>query len=188
MRKIFIIRHGEKPPGHPHANGVDIEGNRDAHSLVPIGWQRAGALNTLFAPYDAAPRNGLAQPTQLFSPDYGSDKSSAGHRPYETILPLSKLLHIEINTTYDEGKEAKLAEDLAAGTTGVALVCWEHNAIIDIARSIPLLPGPQIPRKWPDDRFDLVWCFELDAESREYSFTQVPQKLLAGDQESTIGP
>jgi hypothetical protein len=185
-RSIYIIRHGEKPSKDPPRHGVDINGAGDKHSLTPKGWQRAGALNSLFAPHDAQPRDGLARPTQLFSPDYGNDKNSAGHRPYETILPLSKLLDIDIDTTYDEGQEAELADSLAAQTTGVALVCWEHKLILDIAGNIPLLPGPKIPEKWPGDRFDVVWCFQLDRKSGKYSFTQVPQMLLAGDRCSTI--
>lgn len=51
-----MIRHGEKPPDSPPPHGVDVDGEHDPHSLVPRGWQRAGALATLFAPRDAAGR------------------------------------------------------------------------------------------------------------------------------------
>jgi hypothetical protein len=186
VRKVFIIRHGEKPPAKPPPNGVTIDGKEDEHSLLPAGWQRAGALNRLFAPLDGRPRDGLATPTELYAPDYGSKKTTAGHRPHETILPLSELVKLEIKTKYSEGEEAALAEHVASETSGVTLICWEHNAILEIARSMPLLPGPEIPTKWPDDRFDVVWCFERQSTSGNYSFGQVPQLLLAGDRKATI--
>ena len=50
--KIMIIRHAEKPTTTPPPplNGVTITGKQDKDSLIPRGWQRAGALVTLFAP------------------------------------------------------------------------------------------------------------------------------------------
>jgi len=42
------------------------------------------------------------------------------------------------------------------------------------------------PQKRPGDRFDVVWVFDLDKTTGEYSFSQVPQNLLAGDQDSPI--
>ena len=49
---IYIIRHGEKPADQPPAPpfGVDYEGDQDAHSLLPRGWQRSGGLAVLFDP------------------------------------------------------------------------------------------------------------------------------------------
>ena len=55
-RVIYIIRHGEKPPDPPRrpippqpTSGDDIYGNSgSASSLTPTGWQRAGAIGTLF--------------------------------------------------------------------------------------------------------------------------------------------
>ena len=63
---IYIIRHGEKPadpppqaPGGPSPSpppfGVNDQGIQDAHSLLPRGWLRSGALTVLFDPA-AGPR------------------------------------------------------------------------------------------------------------------------------------
>ena len=42
-----MIRHGEKPS---HGDtGVDAQGNANPCGLIPRGWERAGALVTLFA-------------------------------------------------------------------------------------------------------------------------------------------
>ena len=60
--KIMIIRHGEKPLDSPKKKGpwgVQLDGQESAKSLIVPGWQRAGALNAFFAPYQATPTNPL---------------------------------------------------------------------------------------------------------------------------------
>jgi hypothetical protein len=42
------------------------------------------------------------------------------------------------------------------------------------------------PQSWPDDRFDLVWIFDRRPGSGGSDFDQVPQMLLAGDNNSVI--
>jgi broad specificity phosphatase PhoE len=177
-RSIFIIRHGEKPPpGH----GVDAGGKQDEHSLVPLGWQRAGALATLFAGKRAA----FPEPTELIAPKYAKDASR--ERTHQTITPLAALLGVEIESPYKEGKEKKLAGKVAAATSGVTLICWEHDHLPAIAANIPTPPGTAIPASWPGKRFDVVWCFALDSDSGVYEFSQVPQMLLHGDRDTPIG-
>ena len=41
------------------------------------------------------------------------------------------------------------------------------------------------PQTWPDDCFDVVWVFESD-DGSSWSFSQVPQRLLAGDRTEPI--
>ncbi len=50
-----------------------------------------------------------------------------------------------------------------------------------------MLLGDEVsaPQQWRDDRFDLVWVFDLDPSGR-YRFSQVPQLLLAGDRPDVI--
>jgi hypothetical protein len=187
QRIIFIVRHGEKPETPP-PHGIDLKGNHDSHSLLPLGWQRAGALVRLFAPFDGRPRGGLATPTQLIAPDYEDPKVLAAHRTHETIFPLSQLLGVEIETPYDEGDEAKLGKALAEATTGaVTLICWEHDRLPTIANHIaPVAAGTEIPQTWPGDRFDVVWSFAYDSAGSRYVFSQVPQMLLSGDSDKPI--
>jgi broad specificity phosphatase PhoE len=177
-RSIFIIRHGEKPPP---GNGVELDGTQDDHSLVPQGWQRAGALVTFFS----GPRAALATPTQLIAPKYAKHGSRA--RTHETIAPLATLLRLDVESPFDEGEEAKLARELTSATDGVTLICWEHKHLPEIAQSIPTPKGTAIPQAWPGERFDVVWCFALDPASGLYEFSQLPQMLLAGDLETPIG-
>jgi hypothetical protein len=187
-RTIFIIRHGEKP-GTPPPYGVDAGGNQDHHSLIPVGWQRAGGLAALFAPPGGPTRAGILTPGQLISPDYPHSTKIHHERTYETISALAGLLGLTIENPYPEGSEAELATTLAAVSTGVTLVCWEHHAIPTIANAIiPLAAGTTIPQTWPGDRFDVVWSFAWDDDAGCYVFSQIPELLLAGDQPTTISP
>jgi hypothetical protein len=65
------------------------------------------------------------------------------------------------------------------------LIAWQHEASPAIANQI-LGNDTTAPQKWPGSRFDLVWVFDLDAGSGTYTFTQVPQLLLAGDSPDVI--
>ena len=139
-RTIFIIRHGEKPetPGSGKKPkvpfGVDLDGLYDVHSLLTVGWQRAGALATLFAPHDGRYRSGLTRPAQLIAPAYTTNPLV--ERTHETILPLSLLLKLEIESPFAEGDEEKLGKAVAASTASVTLICWEHKGIPVIAGAI----------------------------------------------------
>lgn len=187
VRTIFIIRHAEKPD-KPPPYGVDIDGNCDKHSLLPLGWQRAGALATLFAPGRGEFRTGLRTPTQLIAPHYGDEKKNAGHRPYETLLPLRDLVGLDVETPFMEGSEGELGRSVSDAETGVTLICWEHKTIPMIANHISTLPETQIPQQWPCERFDIIWSFTRDISSGAYTFDQIPELLLAGDSDKRILP
>lgn len=200
---IFVIRHGEKPPDPTGPGlgdqesasrgpvGVDIDGNPNPHSLIPRGWQRSGALAALFAPATGLLRSGLAVPGQLLSPSYGSASKTAARRTSQTILGLSTRSGVPIDSPYAEGEEKALAQTLVKHSTGTVLVCWEHHHIPDIATAIPTTAGTVMPTTWPGDRFDVIWSFTLvegDANPPRYNFAQIPQQLLAGDNDHIIAP
>ena len=146
-RIIFLIRHGEKP-GHPvpgsepcdppGPHGVDYCGNQtaktDDNCLTPRGWSRAGALVSFFAPDDGHCRTGIATPQQLLCPGYPKGQppvlaTTKQHRTYQTICQLSDELKVDIDFHYQEGQEQTMGGELAAVTTGITLVSWEHTAI-----------------------------------------------------------
>jgi hypothetical protein len=188
---IFVIRHAEKPdtPGQSPF-GVDVDGNQDDHSLLPRGWQRAGGITVLFAPADGHYRSGLQMPNTLRSPSYGHPTKTVGHRTYQTILPVSQRLDLSILSTFAEGDEAELVTTALADDAGVTLICWEHDHIPALASNIPTVAGTNVPSSWPGDRFDVVWCFDLEssAAAPSYTFRQVPQQLLSGDTDAVITP
>jgi hypothetical protein len=67
----------------------------------------------------------------------------------------------------------------------VVLICWQREYIPDIA-SVILGSKKIAPRDWTEDRFDLLWVFDLQRASFRYKFKQVPQKLLGGDSTTPI--
>ena len=182
--KIMLIRHAEKPDGS--AQGIDADGVAGKESLIVQGWQRAGALVRFFAPADAQFQHpGIARPTSLFASGAVSRKEKEGVgskslRPEQTLTPLSQFLGSEVPFRLDfaEGQEAELAA-AAVASEGVVLIAWQHEAIPAIANAIFGKAGA-VPSKWPGDRFDVVWVFDLQPNGG-YSFSQAPQMLLAGD-------
>ena len=199
---IYIIRHGEKPADPPALVpgqavpvpappfGVDFQGNQDAHSLLPRGWQRSGALAVLFDPASGALQAGLQVPAALLSPSYGDPAKTVVHRTYQTIQGLSERLGIQIASDFAEGEEPQLAASVVSTSSGVVLICWEHRHIPALASSLPTSAGTVIPQKWPGDRFDVIWSFTLVPGSApaQYTFGQIPQQLLSGDTGTPIQP
>lgn len=198
-RLVYIIRHGEKPPdpspgAAPHAPppgppfGVDLEGNQCPHSLIPQGWQRSGALTLLFDPTIGPPQAGLQAPGTLFSPSYGDLSKTIEHRTHQTIQGLAGRLGLQINHPFQEGQESDLALSVVKNSSGVVLICWEHDHIPALATAFPVIAKTEIPSTWPSDRFDVIWTFTLapDAGQPLYVFGQVPQQLLVGDADTVI--
>ena len=197
-QQIYVIRHGEKPADPPAASpgqstsapgppfGVDVNGNQNAHSLLPRGWQRSGALTVLFDPAVGALQAGLRTPTALYSPSYGHPDKTQSHRTYETIQGLAGRLGLPIQSPVPEGQEPALAEAILASGAQVVLICWEHQHIPALAQTIPSADATTIPTAWPGDRFDVIWTFALDPATGRYAFGQVPQQLLEGDTDTVI--
>lgn len=173
----MVIRHAEKPTGS--AQGVSSSGTDDKSDLIVQGWQRAGALACLFAP-----ARGALQSPELAIPQFLFASDDSSHRPKETLTPVAAKLNLKINQSFGKGQESALVA-AAKAATGVVLIAWQHEDIPAIGNAIT---GNKttVPQKWPGTRFDVVWIFDLDPASGEYDFTQVPQLLLAGDQDSVI--
>lgn len=179
--KIMLIRHAEKPAKSGPPFGVDSAGNPDADSLSPLGWQRAGALSVFFAPSRGAPQDpAIAVPRFFFA--CGREEERKRLRPLQTITLLAERMGTKVDTTFLKGQEAELAAR-ARSCPGVVLISWEHKNIHLLANAL-LGDEDTAPQLWPEDRFDLVWVFDLSAGSCR--FTQVPQLLLPGDSELGI--
>ena len=87
-----------------------------------------------------------------------------------------------LNLNFVEGEEEQVAA-AATACAGVVLIAWQHEDIPTIADAILGKTGV-VPSKWPGDRFDVVWVFDL--QEGGYAFSQVPEMLLAGDLPSVI--
>jgi hypothetical protein len=184
---IYIIRHAEKPL-KPPSSGVDFEGGQNEHSLLPRGWQRSGALAALFHPGFRPVRAGLRTPTMLVAPSWGHPGKTAAHRSYQTIQGLSEQLGLPITSQFAQGQEQQLASSLVRSCSGVVLICWEHSHIPVIASWLPAVSRTAIPRRWPGDRYDVIWSFTLvpGPGPARYTFGQIPQQLLPGDAGTVI--
>lgn len=173
--KIMVIRHAEKPNGEP---GVMPDGTQNSEALTATGWRRAELLVKLFTPRAApGPTTDLATPQTIFAS--GIAHHSESLRPQQTVTPLATTLKLSIKTKYAKGNETGLVQAAMAVGQNV-LIAWEHEAIPDIAA---LIRGNRddLPAHWPADRFDLVWVFDRQDGSENWSFNQLPQLLLPGD-------
>src|ERR1039457_6031872 len=175
--KILLIRHTEKPDGSNA--GVSPSGAADEKSLTVGGWQRAGALVCLFAPPAGSPRNPvLASPRFIFA------SHSSSRRPEQSVRPLAEKLGIQVNLDFGKGDEGRMV--LAAkGWEGCVLFSWQHEYMAPVANAI-LGDKHTAPQVWPKDRFDVVWIFDFAPLASRYTFTQLPQRLLARDSTSVI--
>ena len=120
----------------------------------------------------------LARPEILFACKAGPAAPSL--RPQ--LLPLASLIDAELNCDYYEGQEKELVQE-AIAAQGTVLIAWKHNNMHLIANAI-LGNKTSAPQYWPLDRFDLVWVFHK--RDSTWTFTQVPQLLLAGDRPDVI--
>ena len=179
MTNIFVIRHAEKPSNE--LQGVNEQGTNDEKSLIPRGWQRAGALATFFG----SPK-GLTPPARIYTSDPEKEKvaphdkiGSNSKRPLETVTPLAAKLNVVPVVTYAKGDEAALIAEVA-NFNDTTLICWQHEAIPQIA-SLIMGSADGIPTPWPSDRFDVVWSFTREDTTEPWIFSQICQQLLAGD-------
>ena len=127
-RKVILIRHGEKP-----ASG---------NNLSKRGYQRAACLAKHFVP-----------PAYNVTHMYAyTDKSS--QRSSETLTPLSKALGVPIDTSVGRDDTNGLVSSISKLVgDGIALVCWEHKALTDIAGAL----GVKNPPSYPSSEFDWQW-------------------------------
>jgi hypothetical protein len=176
--KIMLLRHAEKPAKDDAPYGVTRKGERSKESLEVRGWQRAGALANLFVPANGHSQHPvLAKPQFLYASKPLRRKGS--RRPIETIMPLGEKLGIKINADFQRSQLVSMVEEVVSHK-GVVLICWQREYIPDIA-SLILGKKNLAPSDWPEDRFDMIWVFDLHGASSTYRFRQVPQQLLAGD-------
>jgi hypothetical protein len=186
-QQIYLIRHGEKPTSASgHQFGVDADGNQNVHSLSPRGWQRSGALTALFSPALGCSHLGLRTPTALYATSYGDAYHTQIHRPYQTILGLSRRLGVPIQSPELLGHESAFVDAVLSSGADVVLISYEHRRITALVQAIPTVDGTAIPAVWPDDRYDVIWSFTLDPVTGRYVFGQVPQQLLDGDADTVI--
>ena len=176
--KIMLIRHAEKPLNSHAPYGVTPDGEREKESLTVRGWQRAGALVSFFAPANGRfQRESIGEPRFIYASK--PIRRNGSNRPLETVTPLAEKLAIRINSHHSKLEYDRMLEEVFL-CDGVVLISWQQEFIPKIANHV-LGDKTTAPQDWPEDRFDVVWVFDLDPDSSRYRFKQVPQNLLMGD-------
>lgn len=131
--KIYLIRHGEKV-------------NDDTVGLSSAGQQRAQCVADLFSQEDK-------KVDAIITQDFKSDGSRI--RPYDTAKPLADRLGLTIDHHCDRDDDdcaADTVSDAAKNGAKTILVCWEHDALSDIADKLGI-----DDLDYPGDRFDIVF-------------------------------
>lgn len=155
-RMVLIIRHAEKPDDEMDPN------------LSKRGFERAEALAKVI-PDD------FARPDFLFATRH----SSHSNRPYETIEPLAKALHLTIDSTFKDDDFAALAHQILSSPKyagKVVLIAWHHGKIPGLAHA---LGAAEAPEKWNSKEFNRVW--EIDYNGGKPIWKNLPQKALPED-------
>jgi hypothetical protein len=160
-REVMLIRHAEKPD-----DGSSIH-------LSPAGQKRAEALPKLFD---------LSRPHPFPKPDFifATKQSDNSNRPVETVTPLAKGLHLDVNSHYRDKRYQDLADELLtrpkyAGK--VVLVCWHHGEMKELATSLRV----EDAHKWPKEVFDQVWVISYTDGKAKLQLK--PQALMPDDRE-----
>jgi hypothetical protein len=191
---IMVIRHAEKPDSYngTEYTGVTAIGSADPESLVTIGWQRAGALVTLFAPPLGSKTLALPQPQFIYAANPGEpgDRTAKtpSQRPFQTISAVAAALEVEANTKHKKKDYPDMVKH-ALAKSGVVLICWQHEDIPLIGQALLSQTGTtgiNVPATWPTGpqgaRYDLVWMFSRPSGSGPITaFTPIAQMLLPGD-------
>ncbi|MEP6646110.1 MAG: hypothetical protein ABJC12_03405 [Saprospiraceae bacterium] len=179
-KKIMVIRHAEKPT--VSEIGVNFEGKLSTESLIVKGWLRAGAIIPFFNPAES-----ILQTSEISVPDViyacAAETTVESMRSIETVTPLSQRLNLLVNKDFGK-KEVKEMISHVMLQSGTILICWKHEDIPLIANQI--LANLEAPQSWPAERFDIVWIFDLDLSTGQYAFSQLPQNLLPGDQDTYV--
>jgi broad specificity phosphatase PhoE len=154
---VMIIRHAEKPE------------DKDPN-LSPRGFQRADALAHVI-------------PERFPHPDYlfATKRSAHSDRPLETITPLARAMHMEVESNLKDEQFADLAHQILADPKYAAktvLIAWHHGEIPQLAHA---LGAKEAPDTWKGDVFDRVW--EITYDHGVATWHDLPQHALPGDSE-----
>ena len=161
--EIILIRHGEKPDVGDELNE---QGRERAKELVDFFLKDSRVLH-------------FGTPAAIYAMKPKPRTAESSVRPIETVTPLAEKLHLKINTSYTKKQIEPLVKSILenpAYDDKMVLICWEHDAILDIVEEIGV-DTPPAPEKWPGDVFD--WAFIIDFGKRHTvkSFQNILQNL-----------
>lgn len=139
--QVIVIRHGEKPS------------RKDSKHLSPAGWERAERLSDYLKQTPELTKCGM--PAALIAAHVTKD--GGGQRTSETLEPVSKELHLPIETPYMSDHPEKLAAMILSSKKyegKTVLICWVHEHIPALIEALGIHPAPE---KLSDDVYDTVY-------------------------------
>lgn len=153
---LLVMRHCDKL-------GSEVEDKAGNKHCSYLGYQRAAFLRTLFGnATDVSSR--WPSPSRLYAlwRDTGSI-THTNYREWETLVPLSKKTGVNIEVVDGENANKFASEHyfqhLQSGELcgKVAVVCWRHSLIPELANALGCGPDNGCPGAYPEDSFDQVW-------------------------------
>ena len=109
-----------------------------------------------------------------------AQKSSATHRskrPVDTVAPLARALKLEV-IAVDHERYKRMVKEILSNPRydrKTVLICWEHNAITQLAKVFGVKDAPKFPGV-----YDRTWIITFSAKGKA-RLTDLPQRLLPGD-------
>lgn len=175
---IMFVRHGEKPSEHGAPHGINHHGEHDDHSLSVRGWMRAGALGALLSHAPTTIHPGVLTPQRILATKPSPEAKS--HREVDTAQPIARRLHLVVESDFAHVDEAELRQSVLTDSRNT-LVVWHHGNLGHLVRGFPIANINEVPERWPEDRFDLIWVLNRSANQEQYTYSAVDQALLDGD-------
>jgi hypothetical protein len=175
---MMFTRHGEKPGQGERPHGVNPDGEHDEHSLSVEGWVRAGGLASVLANCPLPSYAGLVKPARVIATK--PTPAAKSHREMDTAGPTARRLNLPLEDSFEHGHEKHVAHSLLNADDD-ALVVWHHGALPELLSYLPVRNAAEIPKVWPEDRFDLLWVLSRNSDAEDYTFSIVPQLILQQD-------
>jgi hypothetical protein len=153
MPVVLLMRHGEKYEDE----------------LSDAGEIRASYLPTYFRNFRPS---GVPFPTHLISM---KPKKHSSWRCVETLLPMSKEFHMPLHILFHREETRELVDYVKKlPHDAVSLICWEHKAIVTIAREFgfPALNWNDRPFSNHVDTkvFNVLWAIHGDEFESYHTF------------------
>jgi broad specificity phosphatase PhoE len=162
---VYLIRNGEKPADG--GNGLNAQGVQRAQCLRNVfGASSQYDIGYIIAEQPKSSKFSRSQGLKVSNPSFRSPlqlrsklrnstnvRRSSGKRtrPLDTVQPLATNLGLTVDTSCDRN-DPDCVDDLIKiyGDSGAGqniLICWEHDALTDISKT---LGGKNVP-SYPDD-------------------------------------
>lgn len=137
LKKLVIIRHGEKPD---KGDNLSCQGLNRALQLPAVLHRKFG------------------NPDYVYVPAVKTGSSTSTARMYQTIVPFAVQYNLTIDTKFDVDNTDGLVKSLLK-KSGTVLIVWEHKHIDNILKSLGMSNVP----KWEDGDFDSIWIVDFSS-------------------------